>query len=114
MKIGSLCASTTKLMNAKEKALVMTPLAEIDELEGFEVGNTPFIKIENLSDIFGQNHQALLQDFLFMTKDRVSQPLSSSNTVIGRAQHFSCYRLHLPSQHTERTQPRYMLHLGCL
>jgi len=69
-------------LNAKQFERLMHE-EEIDELEGFEASGTPFLKIENLWDIFSLNNQALLQDFLFLTKDRVSQPLSETNTLIG-------------------------------
>lgn len=56
---------------------------EIEELEGFEIGETPFSQINNLWDIFSKNGKALQDDFDLVTKGRESQPLSSSNTVIG-------------------------------
>ncbi len=69
-------------LNAKQFERLMHE-EEIDELEGFEVGDTPFLKIESLTDLFSLNDQALLQDFLFLTKDRSSQAISETNTVIG-------------------------------
>jgi len=69
-------------LNAKQFERLMHE-EEIDELEGFEVGQTPFLKIESLTDIFSLNDRALMEDFLFLTKDRTSQPISETNTVIG-------------------------------
>lgn len=43
----------------------------------------PPLAIRKLWDIFMLNDQALRQDFIRLTKDRESQPLSSSNRLIG-------------------------------
>lgn len=40
-------------------------------------------QVENLWDIYAKNHQAIQQDFEMLTKDRKSQPLSSTNFVNG-------------------------------
>lgn len=44
-----------------------------------------YLSVENTWDIFSKNGQAIQQDFELLTRDRISQPLSSSNTVIGDA-----------------------------
>ncbi len=72
-------------LNAKQFERLMHD-EEIDELKGYEVGDTPFLKVEKLWDLFTQNDQALNQDFLLLTKNRSSQPLSETNTVIGNRQ----------------------------
>ena len=48
---------------------------DIDELAGFEVGDTPFMKINKLSDIFSLNAAAIESDFEILTKDRQSQDI---------------------------------------
>lgn len=55
---------------------------EIEELEGFDLGDTPFVRIRGLCDIFTQNDAAIREDFKLLTKDRESEPISSSNQVI--------------------------------
>lgn len=39
--------------------------------------------IKMLYDIFMENHRGIVDDFVLLTKNRISQPLSDSNTVIG-------------------------------
>lgn len=56
---------------------------DIEELAGFEIGETPFIQINNLWDIFSKNGDALKTDFELLTNGRQSQPLSDTNTVVG-------------------------------
>ncbi len=48
---------------------------DINELAGFEVGDTPFIKINSLSDIFSLNGEAIKADFELLTKNRISQEI---------------------------------------
>ncbi len=57
---------------------------EIEELEGFDLGETPFIRIRGLWDFFVKNDQAIREDFKLITKDRVSQAIPSSNQVINK------------------------------
>ena len=47
--------------------------------------NNNYLSVENTWDIFSKNGEAIKQDFELITRDRLSQPLSSSNTVIGDA-----------------------------
>ena len=54
---------------------------EIEELQGFDIGDTPLLKINNLWDIFSNNDQAIKLDFELLTKNRTSQPLSETNRV---------------------------------
>ncbi len=44
-----------------------------------------YLSVENTWDIFSKNGEAIKQDFEILTRDKSSQPLSSSNTVIGDA-----------------------------
>jgi len=44
-----------------------------------------YVSVENTWDIFSKNGEAIKQDFELLTRDKTSQPLSSSNTVIGDA-----------------------------
>lgn len=55
---------------------------DLEELMGFELGDTPFIKIDNLWDIFVHNEAALKSDFTLLTKGRKSQPISKTNQVL--------------------------------
>ncbi len=61
---------------------------EIEELQGFDIGDTPLLKINNLWDIFGKNDQAVKIDFELLTKNRTSQPLSDTNRVTAPDQIF--------------------------
>ena len=56
---------------------------EIEELQGFDVEETPFIKISNLYDLFTKNDQAIREDFKLLTKGRESQAISDTNKIIG-------------------------------
>ncbi len=57
---------------------------DIGELTGYEVGDTPFLKINHLWDIFLHNDAAIRSDFELLTTGRQSNPLSDSNRVFGR------------------------------
>jgi len=61
---------------------------EIEELQGFDIGDTPLLKINNLWDIFGENEEAIKIDFELLTKNRTSQPLSDTNQVTNADQIF--------------------------
>ena len=61
---------------------------EIEELQGFDIGDTPLLKINNLWDIFGKNDEALKLDFELLTKNRTSEPLSDTNQVTAPEQIF--------------------------
>lgn len=56
---------------------------DIGELKGFDLVDTNYIKINNLWDIFQKNGAALKEDFKLLTKGRKSQPISSTNRVLG-------------------------------
>ncbi len=55
---------------------------DIEELEGFELEETSFLKINHLTDIFKLNAEALASDFELLTKGRKSQTISSTNQVL--------------------------------
>ncbi|HFA51441.1 MAG TPA: glucose-1-phosphate thymidylyltransferase [Bacteroidetes bacterium] len=61
---------------------------DIEELSSFELNDTPIIKINNLWDIFLVNDQAIRSDFDLLTKGRKSQPVSSTNKVLGQSKVF--------------------------
>jgi UDP-N-acetylglucosamine diphosphorylase/glucosamine-1-phosphate N-acetyltransferase len=42
-----------------------------------------FISVDNVWDIFSKNGEAIKQDFELLTKDKISLPLSKTNTIIG-------------------------------
>lgn len=44
-----------------------------------------YVSVENTWDIFSKNGEAIKQDFELLTRDKTSQALSSSNTIIGDA-----------------------------
>ena len=50
-----------------------------------EISNN-YTSVDNVWDIFSKNGEAIKTDFELLTKGRISQPLSISNTVIGDAQ----------------------------
>jgi UDP-N-acetylglucosamine diphosphorylase/glucosamine-1-phosphate N-acetyltransferase len=55
---------------------------DLEELEGFELGETPFLKIDSLPDIFIHNEAAIKADFTLLTEGRKSQPISKTNQVL--------------------------------
>lgn len=60
---------------------------EVHELQGKEVENTiPIIRIERLWQLTRLNAAAIADDFALITEGRKSQPLSSSNRIIGPAE----------------------------
>ena len=61
---------------------------ELEELEGIDLMNTPYSKINNVWDIFKLNGEALQADFELITKGRKSQPISETNRIAGEDQIF--------------------------
>jgi len=57
---------------------------EIDHLNGKDIQETEFIKIDRLWNTFQHNGQAILEDFELLTAGRQSAPLSASNQQIGQ------------------------------
>jgi UDP-N-acetylglucosamine diphosphorylase/glucosamine-1-phosphate N-acetyltransferase len=55
---------------------------DIEELSGFDVEDTPFLRVSNLSDIFSLNGEAIKEDFKLLTEGRESQPISDTNLQI--------------------------------
>lgn len=60
----------------------------IDALEGIDIEGTPFLKIRNTWDLFRYNKTAMQLDFVALTKNRTSAPISPSNTIINKHQIF--------------------------
>lgn len=56
---------------------------DFGELKGFDLKGTNYLKINNLWDIFQLNDQAIREDFELLTKDRTSEPISSTNQILG-------------------------------
>ncbi len=56
---------------------------ELESVKGYDLGSTPFIRVQNTYDIFKYNEKAIEEDFLLLTRFRDSQKLSNSNQVIG-------------------------------
>ena len=78
----------------KEDELIVAKLGEeqfeklihdedIEEIEGIDIEDTQFLKINHLWDIFSVNHAAIAADFSALTEGRSSAPLSDSNLLIG-------------------------------
>lgn len=61
---------------------------DIDDLNSFEVQDTPVLKLNRLWDIFQLNGNAISSDFKLMTTGRASQPISKTNTIIGTGEIF--------------------------
>lgn len=56
---------------------------EIEDLEGIDLQDTPFTKINFIWDIFRLNDEALKSDFELLTKGQKSAPISATNQVFG-------------------------------
>jgi len=56
---------------------------ELEELHGFELGETDYLRIHNPWDIFSKNAEALQIDFDKLTGGRTSQPISKTNSILG-------------------------------
>lgn len=57
-------------------------------LKGYDLEDTPYLKINQSWDIFRLNDEAIRQDFELLTKGRTSQPISNTNRVIMPGQVF--------------------------
>lgn len=55
---------------------------ELEELQGFELGETRYLRVKEPWDLFRLNKEALQEDFDWLTKNRNSQPIPESNQVI--------------------------------
>ena len=84
LKNGELIAA--KLAEGQFEELISDQ--EIEELEGFELEDTPIYQIQNLWDLFTLNDYAIRQDFALLTDLRESQPLSETNRVTNAADIF--------------------------
>lgn len=60
---------------------------DFGELQGFDLGDTHFLKINHPWDLFLHNGAALAADFELLTRGRRSQSLAPSNRLIGAAEH---------------------------
>jgi UDP-N-acetylglucosamine diphosphorylase/glucosamine-1-phosphate N-acetyltransferase len=61
---------------------------DIEELKGIELGDTPFIKINGLTDLFSQNARAIAQDVELLTKKGKFFPVPSSCFAKAKSQIF--------------------------
>jgi len=61
---------------------------DIEELKGIELGDTPFIKINGLTDLFSQNARAIVQDVELLTKKGKFLPVPSSCFAKAKSQIF--------------------------
>ncbi len=80
LKDGELIA--TKLNEKQFQHLIKDE--EIQELKGFDLEDTPFQKINKLTDIFSLNDLAIRQDFKLLTADRRSEKHPTSNWLLGK------------------------------
>jgi len=60
----------------------------IAALEGIDIEGTPFLKIKHTWDLFRYNKTAIQLDFVALTKNRKSAPISTTNTIINKHQIF--------------------------
>lgn len=56
---------------------------DIGELNGYDLGETEYLKIDNIWDFYRLNDKAIKEDYERLTRDRESQALSDSNRLIG-------------------------------
>ncbi len=56
---------------------------DFDELKGYDLQDTPYLKINWLWDLVNHNAQAIEEDFELLTQGRTSQAISPSNQVVG-------------------------------
>ena len=56
---------------------------DITEIKGFDIEDTEYLKINHLWDLFQVNAAAIEADFDLLTKGRTSQPINSTNQVLG-------------------------------
>ncbi|NNE28518.1 MAG: glucose-1-phosphate thymidylyltransferase [Saprospiraceae bacterium] len=55
---------------------------ELEELQGFELADTEYYRVQKPWHLFSLNEKALKDDFEWLTKDRTSVPISSTNQTI--------------------------------
>ncbi|MEM0993317.1 MAG: putative sugar nucleotidyl transferase [Bacteroidota bacterium] len=84
LKDGELIATR---LNEKQIAKLMGD-EEIEELQGYELDDTPLLRLTHITDIFQKNELAIRADYELITKDRSSQSLNDSNLVKGAADIF--------------------------
>ncbi len=56
---------------------------ELEDLEGIDLMNTPYSKLNNVWDIFKLNGEQIREDFELLTNGRDSQPISDTNRIVG-------------------------------
>ncbi|TXF90369.1 glucose-1-phosphate thymidylyltransferase [Neolewinella aurantiaca] len=56
---------------------------DFDELDAFDLGDQPLLRISRPADVFGMNDLALREDFALLTAGRTSEEPSATNTIIG-------------------------------
>ena len=61
---------------------------EFNELKGFDLFGTDFVKLNRLWDLFLHNDRAIRDDIELLTKGRNSQPISHTNQVVSRERIF--------------------------
>lgn len=81
LKSGNGLKQNNKLIAYKSEAVNFNQAAALQNCEEY---SNPVIFIEQVWDIFKKNGEAIQLDFSLLTKGRKSQPLSKSNTVIGK------------------------------
>jgi len=61
---------------------------DFDDLKGFDIEGISFLQIQQLTDLYRLNDEALRQDFEILTKGRVSEPVTVSNWITGEGKIF--------------------------
>jgi len=58
----------------------------MDEIRGIDVTNSEdaIIQISHITDLFSKNAEFIIKDFKRITAGRVSEPISSTNTILGK------------------------------
>jgi len=61
---------------------------EFEDLQGFDIEGISFLQIQQLTDLFRLNEEALRLDFEILTNDRISEPVTISNWINGEGKIF--------------------------
>ncbi len=61
---------------------------DFDDLKGFDIEGIAFSQIQQLTDLYRLNDEALRQDFEILTNGRISEPVTISNWITGEGKIF--------------------------
>lgn len=54
---------------------------ELEDFVSIELENTPFTKLDHVSDLFAKNDEAIRADYTLVTEGRTSQPINDTNRI---------------------------------